>query len=230
MLFSGIAIAIIFIIGLVYIRGSELFNSTPTTANTASSTNLHTDTLTLDQNISDGTIVINYPSSDFGLATNKTQILVTSYIPPCDEGFGYCLYYKGAAYHGTNFESAGIRVQKRVDLAKEKQCLNTPPSGFDANTLPNKTNVANSYSTSVFSNVGDAAAGHMASGSLYRLYIHDKNTCYEFETRIGQTQFANYPTGTIQEFTASDSEKIKTELKQIIDAISLPTKEHTLFP
>src|SRR5258708_37757855 len=59
---------------------------------------------TFDQSISDATITISYPSSDFGLATNPSQILVRSNIPPCDSPFSYCLYYNGPTYQATNFE------------------------------------------------------------------------------------------------------------------------------
>src|SRR5581483_3797253 len=45
-----------------------------------------------DQSISDGTFTIAFPSTDFGLATNQQQLLVNSYIPPCNQGFNYCLY------------------------------------------------------------------------------------------------------------------------------------------
>src|SRR5437764_619548 len=76
--------------------------------------------LNLDQSISDGTILLNYPSTDFGLAVNPEQILATSYIPPCNPEFNYCLYYNGAEYKGTNFESAGLRIQKRTDMTSER--------------------------------------------------------------------------------------------------------------
>ncbi len=186
-------------------------------------------TTNMGDTTSDGTITFAKPA-DFGLATNKAQVLVHSYIPPCSEGFTYCLYYNGGDYKGTNFESAGVRIQKRADLSTERTCLNTPPSGFDAKTVPTSQRSADAYSSSVFGNVGDAGAGHMAQGSLYRLYVRSNSTCYEFETRVGQTQFANYPAGTIQEFTSSDQAAIQAKLLNFVQSIAIPSGEKNLFP
>lgn len=187
-------------------------------------------TTTHDQTISDGTITFAVPSKTFGLAVNTDQILVHSYIPPCSEGFNYCLYYKGSDYTGTNFESAGLRIKKRTDLLGEPACLETPPEGFDPKIMPNFFHSDAEYSSSVFSNVGDAAAGHYAVGSLYRLYVVGKTaSCYEFETRVGQTQFSNYPAGAIKEFTDSDLKKVQANLKAILDAVALPSGKNNLF-
>lgn len=182
------------------------------------------------QTISNGTITAAFPPADFGLATNDTQVLVHPYIPPCTPGFDYCLYYIGTAYTGTNFESAGIRIEKRPDLGTKEECLDTPPSGFDASMMPTATSSADAYSASVFGNVGDAGAGHYASGSLYRLYLPVSSSCYEFETRIGQTQFANYPAGTIKEFTSADEAALAGQLKSILDSVTLTSGAKVSFP
>src|SRR5258708_11997428 len=68
--------------------------------------------------------------------------------------------------------------------------------------------ICTGYTTSVFSPIGDAAAGHYASGALYRLYLQDSSTCYEFETRLGQTQFANYPAGDRKSTRLNSSHQI----------------------
>jgi hypothetical protein len=182
-----------------------------------------------DQSISDGKITVAFPSKEFGLATNPTQVLVHSYIPPCSEGFDYCLYYIGDAYTGTNFESAGIRVQKRTDLSTERICLDTPPEGYDASTTPAEENSKDAYSTSVFVPLGDAGAGHFAQGALYRLFVRDNSACYELETRVGETQYANYPAGSIKEFTSGDRSTLQELLKSVIDRIALSGGTH-LFP
>ena len=180
------------------------------------------------QSISDGTITISYPSSDFGLATNPTQILVHSYIPPCDQGFDYCLYYLGSAFQGTNFESAGIRIQKRTDLTDENSCLTTPPQGYT--TAPSSTTSSGAaYAASRFS-VGGAAAGHFSLGTLYRIFYRPANACYEFETRVGETQFANYPSGTIRQFTSNDLGAIQSELGQLLGTLKLANGESVNLP
>src|SRR5690606_21204076 len=68
--------------------------------------------------------------ADFGLAVHRDQMLVTSVIPPCDDGFDYCLYYLGEEFAGTNFRSAGIRIERREDLETAASCLTTPPRGY----------------------------------------------------------------------------------------------------
>lgn len=176
-----------------------------------------------DQSVSDGAIAFSYPSNQFSLAITKAQILVNSYIPPCDDNFNYCIYYNGAAYKGTNFDGAGVRIQKRTDLTNESACLYTAPANFDASIKPDSTKPGGDFSSSIFSNVGSAGAGHYAVGSLYRLYVKNNSSCYEFETRIGQMQFANYPPGAIAEFTAADMKNLQSELLQIISQVSLPS-------
>lgn len=163
-----------------------------------------------------GKLTLSYASADFGLATTPEQVLVTSYIPSCDTGFDYCLYYKGSTYKGTNFESAGLRVKTRTDLKTEGQCLSTPPSGYTSMTPMIATSTE--FTTATFTPVGDAGAGHYASGSVYRLSY--SGSCYEFETRIGASQYANYPAGSIKEFTDANQAAISTLLMSILKSLT----------
>lgn len=179
-----------------------------------------------NQSVSDKDIKVSYSSADFGLATTPAQIVVKSYIPACAEGFDYCLYYNGDAYKGTNFESAGLRVDQRKDLSTQEQCLNTLPSGYMNLTPVTFTNA--DYATSVFSPLGDAGAGHYSSGAQYRLW--SSKSCYEFETRIGETQFANYPAGAIKEFTDADRVSVSAQLTAMLNAITITGGEKVSFP
>lgn len=182
------------------------------------------------QSVSDGTITFTY-DSNFGLATTPSQVTVTSYIPPCDSDFNYCLYYNANTYAGTNFESAGLRIEKRTDLTTQSACLQTAPTGFDSSLKPNGTNTANaSYATSVFSNVGQGAAGHLSSGMLYRLFVASNSSCYEFETRVGQTEFGNYPPGAIKEFTDADNQQVQVQLLNVVQGITLKGNQLVQFP
>ena len=223
--------------GFLWMINSSNKNGAMISANSSSSASSNTvPTLVLNtptgtaasgtESISDGTITIAYPGADFGLATSQTQVTVRSYIPPCDPDFNYCLYYIGTAYQGTNFDSAGIRVEKRADLTTQVACLTIPPTGF-ANFTPTSTTIGD-YSVSEFTPLGDAGAGHFAKGALYRLEYN--GSCYEFETRIGQSQFANYPSGTIQQFTAADEANVQTEIVGILNSITLPSSETVNFP
>ncbi len=174
---------------------------------------------------SNGIITFVVPE-DFGLALNKEQILENAYIPPCDDTFDYCLYYNGIAHIGTNFESAGIRIKNRTDLKTVATCLNTSPENY---TGLKSTVVASTtaYTISSFPGIGDAGAGHYASGELFRL-AYD-GTCHEFETRVGASQFANFAEGSMKEFTAADSKKVMGELKDIISTMTLRGGEKISF-
>lgn len=165
--------------------------------------------------ISDGSIKFEYPS-DFGLAVSPEQILTQSYIPPCGENFDYCFYYYGDDFNGTNFESAGIRVYRRNDLTSTSTCLTTPKTGYP-NLAPSSTSTPR-YAASVFSPIGDAGAGHFASGEEYRLYI-DK-ACYEIETQIGETQYSNYEPGSIREFGESDRNLVYQYFNSILGSLT----------
>jgi len=178
------------------------------------------------QNIADGATTILYPTADFSVATSTPQMTVHSYIPPCDPDFDYCVYYIGTAYHGTNFDSAGIRILNRTDLTTETACLTTPPTGY-TNFTPTST-TGSDYSVSEFAPLGDAGAGHFAKDVLYR--VEYNGACYEFETRIGQSQFANYPAGSIQEFTIADQTNLQAEMQMILANTTLPGGETITFP
>lgn len=191
-------------VGSILIDSITPLNGTSTSATSSAST-------------SDGMITFSTPQ-DFGLATTPDQVLAKAYIPPCDQGFDYCLYYNGTAYQGTNFESAGLSIRKRPDLSSQSACLATQPQGYSG--LHATSTTQTSYAMSVFGPVGDAGAGHYASGQEYRLFTNA--TCYQFDTRVGETQFANYPAGSITQFTDAERESMFATLRGILSNITLP--------
>lgn len=215
----AVIVAVAWAVWHFYFSGpaSQQPNAVNTTAPAAS---------TSSQSLSVGAVKIFFPGSEFTVASTSSQVAVVSYIPPCDFNFNYCLYYTGQAYKGTNFESAGIRVQQRPDLSSETNCLLTEPTGY-SNLMPQAL-YFNNYSTSVFDSLGDAGAGHYSNGSLYRLFYN--NQCYEFQTRIGQTQFANYPPGAIEKFTTEDQSTLQGDLQQIINSVTLDNGTRVSFP
>ncbi|MBC7766952.1 hypothetical protein H7Y21_03100 [Arenimonas sp.] len=177
------------------------------------------------QTHSDGVITFVVPK-DFELALNSEQIIASSYIPPCSDIFNYCLYYTGSEYVGTNFEATGIRIQNRIDLKTVITCLNTSPTGYTGLRSTIMASTTN-YTISLFQGIGDAAMGHYTNGELFRL-AYD-GTCYEFETRVGASQFANSVEGSIKEFTAADSKSVIQKLRDIITTITLKGGEKILF-
>jgi hypothetical protein len=179
---------------------------------------------TTSMTLAGGTVGVAYPPI-FGLAVAGEKILVTSYIPPCSEGYAYCLYLDTGEYQGTNFESAGLAITLRKDLTSESACLTTPPDGFVGLTPVH--GAPSTPATGVFSPLGDAGAGHYANGADYRLFA--RGACYELETRIGETQFANFPTGAVRKFTDADRIKVRQELRSVIDSVTVDGKPVT-FP
>lgn len=221
-----VLVAVVLAVALVWVwsrpvQTGSLSGNTGTVGLAPSSTGTN-----FDQTISTGAFSFSYPSSTFGLATTKEQILVRPNIPPCSEGFDYCVYYIGSAYRGTNFESAGLRIEKRADLKSQTACLTAQPSGYTG--LVPKTAASSDYAVGVFGSLGNAAAGHFANGSLYRLYY--KNSCYEFETRIGQSDYGNYPPGAIKQFTSADQAQVQGGLQAILDTLTLTSGEKVVFP
>lgn len=180
------------------------------------------------ETIGDGNLNFTYPPH-FGLAVTEEQLLVKSYIPACDPDFDYCFYYHGNEFAGTNFESAGIRIQKRDDLDNEKLCLETPPAGFDATKTPSGFRRESNYSGSIFSQIGNAAAGHYANGEMYRFYLQS-GACYEIETRIGESQFGNYPEGSIKKFGESDRDKVYNKFKYFFNNLTLANGQKLALP
>jgi hypothetical protein len=81
---------------------------------------------------------------------------------------------------------------------------------------------------SEFTPLGGAVAGHYSTGTLYRLEYN--GACYEFETRIGQSQFANYPSGTIQQFSDTDQANLQAEIVGILNGVTLSSGETVAFP
>lgn len=172
----------------------------------------------------DGTLTFTTPSN-FGLAVTPEQVMVQAYIPPCDSGFSYCLYYNSADYANTNFESAGVAIRGRDDLLTKSACLTTQPDGYTGLTAT--TTDQTNYSMSVFAPIGDAGAGHYATGAEYRLFTN--NRCYQFDTRIGETQYANYPAGTKVEFTDANRTNMMNMLRGIISSMTLNQTGETLM-
>jgi hypothetical protein len=110
-----------------------------------------------------------------------------------------------------------MRIVRRSDLKTQSACLFTQPDGYLGRAPGILTREA--FATSVFAPLGDAGAGHYAAGALYRLFFG--TTCFEFETRIGETQFLNYPEGTIKEFTAQDRADVEARLQSLLSGMRI---------
>lgn len=165
-------------------------------------------------------------ASPYGLATSFTQVAALAVIPPCDQSFDYCVFRTQPPVANSNFESAGVAVTKRSDLTASSTCLTTPPSGYAG--LHATTTPQTGYATSVFMPVGGGAAGSYASGAVYRLWYG--TTCYQFETRVAEAQYANYPAGTKTLFTATARANVIRELKGILASVRINGGTRVVFP
>ena len=179
---------------------------------------------TAQQTVTGGDLTFRRPN-DFGLATNAEQVKFESVIPPCEEGFDYCLYYNDSRFENTNFESAGLRIQERSDLETETDCLNTLPTGYTDFTPRISEN--ETYSISEFSPLQNAATGHVSIGSLYRLSFN--LSCYELETRLGMSRFENFEEGTIEEFTQADQQFVQNKVSELLESVRFADQPETVI-
>lgn len=175
-----------------------------------------------DWSLSRDGLTFTYPSV-FGLAMNSGQILASSALPPCDVGFDYCMYYLGSEYQGTNFASAGLRIDKRDDL-QDETCLTEEPSGQD---LTPGIYTSERYVTVRFSPLGDSEEGQYSTGALYRIWY--ESGCYELETRIGLSAYDEL--GAVRELTAEEQLGLESTLVGIVEGTTF-TDNHTklMFP
>ncbi|MGD9738901.1 MAG: hypothetical protein AB7U48_05855, partial [Bauldia sp.] len=163
-----------------------------------------------------GGITLRYPSL-FVLAESAEEVATQGVIPPCDPDFGACLYYAAETYADTNFESAGLRIQERTDLATEEACVSEQPEGYTGLTPTIRREPG--YVVATFTDLGDAGAGHFTQDTLYR--VVGEGACYEFTTRIGQTQLGNYTPGTIKPFTDGDAATVQGLFAAILNSATL---------
>lgn len=171
-----------------------------------------------DRHVAAGGQLMFMRPADFGLAVHRDQVLVKSVIPPCDDGFDYCLYYFGDEFAGTNWESAGVRIERRSDLATAEVCLTTPPRGYV--DLRPTVYRGDGFAVSRFAPLHRAAAGHYAEGELFRIALGDA-ACFEVETRIGLSRFEHYEDGTIRELKEADRSALAARLDAVVRAIRL---------
>lgn len=175
--------------------------------------------------VSDGMIMFVTPAT-FGLALKPEQILEKSYIPQCEPGFTYCLYFKGTDYKGTNFDGAGFGISKRTSLKKSNDCIAAQPDGYS--DLKPITRKEVGYETALYANLGDAGAGHFSHDRLYRLFVD--TTCYEFRQRIGVSQFDNFEDGTLKEFNTVDEKVLQTSLDAVLKGVKFFDGRSVIFP
>ncbi|MGH7174839.1 MAG: hypothetical protein ACREGR_00575 [Minisyncoccia bacterium] len=164
---------------------------------------------------------LTFAIGSYALATAGESLLSTSSVPPCDQGFDYCIYKHDSEFAGTNFDSAGLSITARPDLVTQSTCLTTAPAGYASSIAPSSTSSGTDYAASVFADLAGGAAGHEVVNSYYRLYQSASGACTELVLRVAQTAYGNYPPGTIQEFTTTDQAQVISELQSILASTTL---------
>lgn len=170
-----------------------------------------------DRHVAAGGQLMFVRPADFGLAVQRDQLPVKTVIPPCDDTFDYCLYYYGDDFDGINFQSAGVRIERRAELDTARACLFTPPRGYVDFEPMVRTN--ESFAVSVFAPLQQAGMGHVSDGMLFRLAFED--TCYEVEPRLGMSQPAHDVEGTVREFAEEERAVLTARLDEVVRAVRL---------
>ncbi len=184
-----------------------------------------------------GVVTLAYPAA-LALATSGQPLQVAATIPPCDAGFDYCFHLSEGSFAGTNFRAAGMSVTLRKDLTAQLSCLLAQPSGFQdlqpglavpalegptqdksgstGTDSATEARVAATIgpSTSRFGGLGEGAAGTYYNGEERRLFID--GACYEFTTRVVESQFGNYPEGAVVEFTAEQRAAVLSQFDEVL--------------
>ncbi len=143
---------------------------------------------------------LGYPP-DITFTEDKQQIRSLSYIPVCDtETLVACFYYARQEYQDTNFEAAGLSVNL-IENSSSDTCnvseliITETPKTREINGVTFDTGIG-----------GVGALGHQATDYVLRTF--HRGTCVEVKVTITTSEYANYPPGTVREFTDSDREKV----------------------
>lgn len=155
--------------------------------------------------------LVFWKPNDFGLAVNEDQVLAESYIPPCTNGFDYCLYYNTNKYADTNFGSAGVAINT-LDADDAEAC--TSVENYNRPIQNKHIQKVGGTDFWVFES-GGAATGHAAHDKIYRSY--QNNTCFQLTARISSSSYSNYKPGTIEKFTDEMRIDLQEELEGIVE-------------
>jgi hypothetical protein len=155
----------------------------------------------------DGTSQFTYPGA-YALFTGKA----------CEpEPAIACVVFPESRYPGTTFVGASFDEREIDEATTKSTCLRSPMRAvnvpeFDIATkdpkrIINRVSFLHGISVSV-------GSGTATTTDVYRAFHNGK--CYELSLNFATTQFANYPTGTVKEFT--DEDRIRHELTTILDS------------
>lgn len=163
----------------------------------------------------DGRFTLRYPAGDFTALGpgREAEAHAGSYIPPCDDGFLACIAWRGEAFRGTNFGSAGVGVFT-PDAATAAQCQATR-SGAVPGEARRETVGGREFTTYT---TGEAAMSHAARDDVWLTW--DGRTCWQLVARIGSTRLEVYEPGSVGPFTDADPERLRATLREIVESFA----------
>ena len=126
-----------------------------------------------------------------------------SYIPVCDEDRIACLAYPADEYRGYNFEAAAFSVIALPGVTTELKCL----TNVDRNTCRPPRSEAHNSVTFGTAECYEGGLGHHLNRQIYRTF--HAGACYQLSVNIAESAFANFPAGTIKEFSRADRQNVE---------------------
>lgn len=165
----------------------------------------------------DGRFTLRYPAGDFTALGpgREAEAHAGSYIPPCDDGFLACIAWRGTAFEGTNFGSAGVAVFA-PDAATAAACK-AIRSGAVPGEARRETIGGREFTTYT---TGEGAMSHAAEDDVRLTW--DGSTCWRLVARIGSTRLEVYEPGRVAPFTDADRARLRAALRAIAGSFAPP--------
>ncbi len=151
----------------------------------------------------------------------KDSTLLLAMIPVCDSTVSLaCLTFPNTDYPNTNFSGAGFSVSLLPSKTTKQACNDLSDTVGNTQTLSEKTINNTAYS---YGERGSAATGNQQSSQLYRTFHSGK--CFELSINIStdSSDVNVLPIGTVKTLTNEQSDKIKSNLYQILSTFKFLT-------
>ena len=163
----------------------------------------------------DGRFTLRFPAGEFTALgpDREADAHATSVIPPCDDGFLACIAWRGAAFEGTNFDSAGVAVFA-PDAASAVQCRATR-SGAVPGEARQETVGGLEFTTYT---TGEGAMSHASHDDVWLTW--DGARCWQLVARIGSTRLEVYEPGRVEAFSDADREQLRAVLRDILGSFA----------
>lgn len=144
-----------------------------------------------------------------GAGRNKNS---ESYIPVCSDQAEVCALYPKSRFARTNFEAASVEITV-LDGSSQQVCDETSKN----DKQEDEVQIGGVTFKHFVSGVG-ASSSLLAQDRFIRL---QGGSCFQVNLNIATTSYAAFDAGSIQEFTARDHAKVKSELFKVVRSLQL---------